>query len=64
MSLISKVVETVSKLQPAAIELVIELVRGALESDDPERYLRRKLEAEAVHKGAQAAVDEALSPLK
>jgi hypothetical protein len=60
MPVIEKIVEVLSKLPPGALELVAELVEGALKDDDPEEFLRRKVEAEAAHKAAQEVVDAAL----
>lgn len=64
MSLTSAIVEALAKelgkLPVAALELVVDLVRGALRSEDPERYLKRRIVADGAHAAAQAALDELL----
>lgn len=64
MSLIEKLLELAGKLPPEAVGWLVQLVEGALSSDDPERYIRRRAEADASHTAAQHAVDEALKGLK
>ena len=60
MSLIDTLAEEAAELAPAALELIIDLVRGAKSSDDAETYLRRKLEADASHIAAQQAAKKIL----
>lgn len=60
MSLASTLAELVAKLPAAAVALVVELVRGAVASEDPVRYLERRLAAETSHTAVQRGVREAL----
>jgi len=42
------------------IKLLVAIVEGAMRSDDPRRYVERKLEAELAHRATQEAAREAL----
>lgn len=61
MSVIAKLVAAVAKLPPQAVELLMSIIEGALESDDPTRYLERRATAEAAHAASQATVREILN---
>lgn len=61
LNALGRLVELVAKLPPAAIEALISLVRGALSSDDPERYIARRATADATHAATQATARELLS---
>lgn len=57
---IGELVELAKTLPPEAVSWLVKLVRDALSSDDPARYIQRRAEADAAHEAAQHAVDEAL----
>lgn len=59
-TVIGKIVETAAKLPPEALELVLSIIKGAVESNDPTRYLQRRATAEAAHAASQATVQQAL----
>lgn len=69
MSLIEKMgeafiegfVSELAKLPAEAVKLVVELVQGANESEDPKRYIERRLIADGAHLAAQGTVDAALA---
>ena len=42
------------------VKLVLTIIESALRSDDPRRYVERRLQAELAHKAAQEAAREAL----
>lgn len=64
MTVIEEIVDELIQLGPNVVSLVLEIVRGARQSNDPEAYLRRKLEAEAAHLAAQETAREALKAAK
>lgn len=61
MSLIEKLSKLCCALPIGAISLLVDLVEGALASDDPERFLRRRITADAAHAAARASVEAALN---
>jgi len=43
------------------VKLILAVVEGALRSEDPRRYVERRLQAELAHKAAQATARELLA---
>lgn len=68
MSLISAVAselaELAAKLPVEAVKLIVDLVREAVTSEDPTRYIQRRIVSEAAHKATQEGVVAALDRLK
>lgn len=52
--------ELLTKLAPEAVAKVTELVEGALASDDPSRFVERRLIADGAHAASRATLQEAL----
>lgn len=62
LAVLEKLVALVAKLPPEALALLLQLVEGALKSDDPTRYIQRRATAEAAHAASQETVRAALTP--
>lgn len=60
MSMIDDIGALVAKLPVAAVVALIELVKGALASDDPARYIQRRAAADASEAASDAAIEKAL----
>jgi hypothetical protein len=60
MSLISDLVPLLKELPECCIVPIANLVRGAVASDDPARFIERRLVADTAHAASQAAVQAAL----
>lgn len=59
-TLIEKLVELAAKLpEPVVSELVL-LVEGALASNDPLRYMQRRVMADAAHEASEQLVEATL----
>lgn len=59
-SIVEELGELLAKLPAAAVVALIELVKGALASDDPARYIQRRAAADASASAADAAIEKAL----
>lgn len=60
MSLIESLASLVAKLPASAVIALVELVKGAIASDDPTRYIQRRAAADASASAADAAIEKAL----
>lgn len=60
MSLIDSLAELVAKLPTSAVIALVELVKGAIASDDPTRYIQRRAAADASEAASEAAIEKAL----
>ena len=60
-AVVQGLVGELAKLPAKAVELIVDLVKGANASEDPQRYVERRLIADGAHLAAQSALDGALA---
>jgi hypothetical protein len=60
-TVIEKLMQLAAKLPEEVVQEIVLLVEGAVGSDNPMRYVQRRLTADAAHEGSEQLVDAALS---
>lgn len=60
-ALVEEAAQLLARLPAAAIKALVELVTGALKSDDPTRYIQRRATAQASELASEALIETTLA---